>query len=129
MKKVITAIFISALLASCGTVTPVFKAAGQYDQKKYVFELEDQLEGMTLTTILRANGKEVFNHTWKNLYKEPACQKTAVASWKCVFTADLDGQTLKIVKDDKAELFSNSKMYELYINDEFITQINASINT
>ena len=129
MKKLtlLSLFFLSA--SACSAPNPIYKASGQYGSEKYIFEIAQEAKGLRGITVLKINGEEAFRHKWKNLYREPTCVKMAVASWKCSFTKSFKDKKFTIVYATRSTVFSNSDFFEIYLNDEFIRQINATINT
>lgn len=122
MRKIITGLAACTIITGCA-VTPVYKAQARHDDQNYVLELEEQQSGLSMTAIIKANGSEVFKHTYKNLFNEPSCYKTAVASWHCDFYSELDGKKLKIEYVTKANFAQATTLYNLYLDGDFLTQI------
>ena len=129
MKKLLTAIILTFVIYGCTAPNPVYKAAGQHNGEKYIFEITAAGGAFDSETVLKINGSEAFRHKWKNLYREPTCEKTAAASWKCKFDTLYDDKKLTLIYETRATLLANMTYYEIYLDDEFVEQINVTINT
>ena len=114
------------LISGCTGPTE-FQAAGMHSGQKYKIEVVKGKETFNPSLSVRLNGKEALFVKRVNMFKDPNCQKTKVASWRCRYTTDYDGKQLVVVEETNATLASNSLNYDIYLDGDYVQRVVAAM--
>ena len=114
------------LMGGCEGPTD-FQAAGVHGGKNYKIEVIRGKETFNSSLSVVLNGREALLVKRVNMFKDPNCQKTRVASWRCSYTTIYDGKELIVVEETNTTLASNSLNYDIYLDGDYVQRVVAAL--
>ena len=127
MRRYAFAVFIfCGTLAACSSPQH-FQAAGVHNGRNYTIEVMRRSENSTPKLFILLNNEQVLTVDRVNMFRDPACQKTNISSWRCIYTTDYRGMELRVVEETNTTLASNSLNYDIYLDGAYVQRVVAAM--